>query len=873
MPNYFQGKVMSQDTTQYLKDYTTPDYLISDIGLEFELNETATVVTAISKVTCQRAGAPLKLDGEDLELLSVSINHHALEAGEYRLEDNILLIEEVPETFELTIVTQINPSENTKLEGLYIAGDAFCTQCEAQGFRRITYYLDRPDVMAIYTTKVIADRDKYPFLLSNGNKIDSGELDGNRHFATWQDPHKKPAYLFALVAGDFDLLTGEYETKSGRNVALEFFVDKGNKDKATYALGALQRSMKWDEERFGLEYDLDIYMVVAVDFFNMGAMENKGLNVFNSKYVLADKESATDKDFHGIESVIGHEYFHNWTGNRITCRDWFQLSLKEGLTVFRDQEFSSDLGSRAVNRIDAVKVIRSHQFSEDASPMAHPIRPEAVMEMNNFYTVTVYNKGAEVIRMIHTLLGEDRFQAGMREYVSQFDGMAVTCDDFVNAMATGSGVDLAQFKRWYQQKGTPIVTSTQSYDARRRQLTLTLEQEFTGNSDNSPLHIPINVELISPTGEILSGKNGPRTLELIDTEQSFIFDDIEQGTTAVLLGDFSAPIKLKDTQTADDLVHILSYSRNDISRWDSAQQLFTNVILDNSKQTQMSIDAQLLEAVNIVLNDNDSDPALIALALELPADMALFELETPINVDGLLAAKQFVKQQISLHCHNALRLRYERCVEQLQLATSTSSALRSLKMVLMSYLCAPATPESIEYMDGEIAQQFADAKEMTESINALTLACQYQLPCFESLSDIFSSRWSENGLVMDKWFMTIGQWPASDAIERVIDAMNQPSFSWQNPNRVRSLIGAFAQGNAKQFHQIDGSGYRYLTQQLTKLNDINPQIAARLITPLLSWHKFDETRSALMKSELTTLAKLPTLSKDLLEKVTLSLSQ
>ena len=873
MPNNFQGKVMPQDTTQYLKDYTTPDYLISDIGLEFELNETATVVTATSQVICQRAGEPLKLDGEDIELLSVSINQHSLEAGEYTLGDGVLIIEDVPDAFELIIVTQINPSENTKLEGLYLAGDSFCTQCEAQGFRRITYYLDRPDVMATYTTKVIADRDKYPFLLSNGNKIDSGELNGNRHFAIWQDPHKKPAYLFALVAGDFDLLTGEYQTKSGRNVALEFFVDKGNKQKATYALGALQRSMKWDEDRFGLEYDLDIYMVVAVDFFNMGAMENKGLNVFNSKYVLADKESATDKDFHGIESVIGHEYFHNWTGNRITCRDWFQLSLKEGLTVFRDQEFSADLGSRAVNRIDAVKIIRSHQFSEDASPMAHPIRPEAVMEMNNFYTVTVYNKGAEVIRMIHTLLGEDRFQAGMREYVSQFDGMAVTCDDFVNAMATGSGVDLTQFKRWYQQKGTPTVTSTQVYDPIHRQLTLTLVQEFTGDTTNAPLHIPINIELISQTGEILSGKNSPRTLELIDTKQSFIFDDIEQGSIAVLLGDFSAPIKLKGAQTSDDLVHILSYSRNDFSRWDSAQQLLTNVILDNSKQTQMSIDAQLLEAVNIVLNDNDSDPALIALALELPADMALFELETPINVDGLLNAKKFVKQQIALHCAQALQLRYEHCVKELLLTTSNASALRSLKMVLMSYLCAPATPASTEYMDGEISQQFADAQEMTESINALTLASQYQLPCFETLSDAFSNRWHDNGLVMDKWFMTIGQWPASDVLNRMADAMGRPSFSWQNPNRVRSLIGAFAQGNAKQFHQLDGSGYRYLTQQLIKLNDINPQIAARLITPLLSWHKFDSTRSALMKSELTTLSTLPTLSKDLLEKVTLSLSQ
>ncbi|MGB1296838.1 MAG: aminopeptidase N [Psychrobium sp.] len=868
---------MSQDTTQYLKDYKTPDFTIDTIDLVFELNETATVVTATSQVKRLRDGTSLTLDGEDLELLSVAINQHALEAGQFEISAGKLIIPDVPDVFELTVVTQINPSENTKLEGLYIAGDAFCTQCEAEGFRRITYYLDRPDVMAIYTTKVIADRDKYPYLLSNGNKVDSGELDGNRHFATWNDPHRKPAYLFALVAGDFDLLEGEYITRSGRKVALEFFVDKGNKEKAIYALGALQRSMKWDEKRFGLEYDLDIYMVVAVDFFNMGAMENKGLNVFNSKYVLADRESATDKDFHGIESVIGHEYFHNWTGNRITCRDWFQLSLKEGLTVFRDQEFSSDLGSRAVNRIDAVKIIRSHQFAEDASPMAHPIRPQAVMEMNNFYTVTVYNKGAEVIRMIHTFLGEENFQAGMRQYVKQFDGMAVTCDDFVSAMATGSGIDLTQFKYWYEQKGTPVVSVGQRYDASSQTLSLDFEQVFTGLDNEQALQIPVNVELIAPNGEVLAGDNKPKTLSLTENAQTFEFNTVPQGTIAVLLGDFSAPIKLERDVAAKDLVHTLSYSQNDFSRWDSAQQLLTQIVLENSKKQTMSLPDNVIDAVNIVLNDQTTDPALVALALELPADMALFELETPIDVDGLLAAKQFVKRAIARECGDALLARYQSAAHNLTdnsvAEGAQGSGLRALKHVLTSYLCVVDDSEKLEALNQSVEAQFNNAAEMTESINALAVACQNQLPCFNVLSDAFAKRWKDNGLVMDKWFMTIGQWPCDDALEQIAFAKQQSSFSWQNPNRVRSLIGAFAQANAKQFHRIDGSGYEYLTDQLIKLNEINPQISARLITPLLSWHKFDKTRASLMKQQLERLAELPALSKDLTEKVTLSLTQ
>jgi aminopeptidase N len=865
---------MSQDTTQYLKDYKTPDHTISDISLTFELDENATIITAISTVVTLKSNVPLVLDGEDLTLVSVSINNQEIKDTGYQLIDSQLIIDDVPARFELTIVTQVNPSENTKLEGLYIAGDAFCSQCEAQGFRRITYYLDRPDVMAVYTTKVIADKLKYPYLLSNGNKVDSGDLPDNRHFATWNDPFKKPAYLFALVAGDFDLLEGEFITKSNRRVALEFFVDKGNKAKAEFALASLQRAMKWDEERFNLEYDLDIYMVVAVDFFNMGAMENKGLNVFNSKYVLADSQSATDKDFHGIESVIGHEYFHNWTGNRITCRDWFQLSLKEGLTVFRDQEFSSDLGSRAVNRIDAVKVIRSHQFSEDAGPMAHPIRPQAVIEMNNFYTVTVYNKGAEVIRMIHTLLGEEKFQAGMTQYITQFDGMAVTCDDFIDAMQAGSGVELTQFRLWYEQSGTPRVALTQHYDSDDKLLTLTFTQQSTGLANDNALLIPINIEFINSQGQVQQQENRPQTLCLAKKRQSFSFSDIDEGTVSVLLGDFSAPIKLDTQYTLAQLIHILAYSTNDFSRWDSAQQLLTTVIMDNAARlsSDMSVDKELINAVNLVLANEKTDPALIALMLDLPSDMALFELVEEVNVDDILRAKAFVKSQITLNCYQALSQSHQRCISCLEICPQTARAsYRALKQTLAGYLCQSTDYSALDKMNKLIVSQFNNANEMTDSINALTTACIAQLPCFTSLSQQFCKRWSDNGLVMDKWFATIGQWPNSDVIEKINDAMNQNSFTWNNPNRVRSLLGAFAQGNAKQFHAIDGSGYQYLTDQLIRLNDINPQIAARLITPLLSWKKFDNTRSLLMRNELEKLASLKGLSKDLKEKVSLSL--
>ena len=864
---------MIKNTTQYLKDYKTPDYTIEQVNLEFHLGEEKSLVTTTSTIRQLTPGAILCLDGDNLTLMSVAINGQVLNAGQYEVDEQSLTIVDLPSTFELSVVTQLNPSENTQLEGLYVSDGAFCTQCEAQGFRRITFYLDRPDVMAVFTTKVIADKVKYPYLLSNGNQIDSGELANGLHYATWYDPHKKPAYLFALVAGDFDLLQGEFVTKSGRNVSLQFFVDKGNAAKAHHAMASLKKAMRWDEERFDLEYDLDIYMVVAVDFFNMGAMENKGLNVFNSKYVLADNDSATDLDFHGIESVIGHEYFHNWTGNRITCRDWFQLSLKEGLTVFRDQEFSSDVGSRAVNRIDAVKIMRSHQFSEDAGPMAHPIRPEAVMEMNNFYTVTVYNKGAEVIRMIHTLLGEQRFQQGMKHYINKFDGMAVTCEDFIVAMEQGGGIDLKQFRHWYSQAGTPTVSVQQEFEQSTSRLTLTLSQSCAITPDNSPkeaFHIPVALELINKDGSLVQFDGKSNTLlQLTKDSQRFVFDNIKPGVVPCLLGDFSAPVKLNFTYSNQQLAHILTYSANDYSRWDSAQRLLTQAIVSNYNVTEMVVSDVVLNSFSRILQNVEQDPALIALMLDVPSVMELFELADEIDVDAVLKAREFVKSRLAQALCEQLNATYQLCQQQIITSDCDAKkvALRSLKNATLGLLATQTNQTVNELLLG----QFKQASNMTDSISALSQAHLNQQDCAALLLKGFEQRWSANGLVMDKWFAVIASQPSNKVIENINKTFEHSSFSWHNPNRVRSLLGAFCGNNASQFHAIDGSGYAFLVDQLIHLNDINPQIAARLITPLLKWQKIKGQRKKLMKIQLQRLAKQPNLAKDLVEKVSLSL--
>jgi len=637
---------------KYRHDYRAPDYTITDIDLDFDLDAQTTVVTAVSQVKRLGAeGAELVLNGEDLTLISLKINGQ--DWPNYQLREGKLVIKGLPEAFELKIVNEIHPAKNTALEGLYLSGEALCTQCEAEGFRHITYYLDRPDVLARFTTRIVADKALYPYLLSNGNRVDGGELEGGRHWIKWQDPFPKPCYLFAVVAGDFDVLRDNFITRSGRDIALEIFVDRGNLDRADWAMESLKQSMKWDETRFNLEYDLDIFMIVAVDFFNMGAMENKGLNVFNSKYVLAKAETATDKDYLGIEAVIGHEYFHNWTGNRVTCRDWFQLSLKEGLTVFRDQEFSSDLGSRSVNRIDNVRVMRGAQFAEDASPMAHPIRPEKVIEMNNFYTLTVYEKGSEVIRMLHTLLGEQQFQAGVALYFERHDGSAATCDDFVQAMEDASNVDLSLFRRWYSQSGTPILTVRDDYDVEKQTYTLTVSQKTPATPDQTeklPLHIPLDIELYDSQGGVIELKQGGQkvsnVLNVTEAEQTFVFEDVAYQPIPSLLREFSAPVKLDYKYGDHQLTFLMKHASNDFSRWDSAQSLLAiyirlNVARHQQKQP-LSLPLHVADAFRAVLLDENVDPALAAQILTLPSENEIAELFSIIDPEAISAVYESI---------------------------------------------------------------------------------------------------------------------------------------------------------------------------------------------------------------------------------------
>jgi aminopeptidase N len=867
-----------QPQAKYRHDYRAPDYTITDIDLTFDLDATKTLVTAISKITRQgAAGAPLRLDGEDLTLVSIDVNGAAWE--HYSLEDGALIIESLPEAFTLTIVNEISPATNTALEGLYLSGDALCTQCEAEGFRHITWYLDRPDVLARFTTKIIADKSKYPFLLSNGNRIAEGELDNGRHWVQWQDPFPKPCYLFALVAGDFDVLRDTFKTRSGRDVALELFVDRGNLDRASWAMTSLKESMKWDETRFGLEYDLDIYMIVAVDFFNMGAMENKGLNVFNSKYVLARAETATDKDYLDIERVIGHEYFHNWTGNRVTCRDWFQLSLKEGLTVFRDQEFSSDLGSRAVNRIQNVRTMRAAQFAEDASPMAHPIRPDKVIEMNNFYTLTVYEKGSEVIRMLHTLLGEENFQKGMLLYFERHDGSAATCDDFVQAMEDASNVDLSHFRRWYSQAGTPVVTVHDDYDPENELYTLTISQTTPPTAEQQekhPLHIPFDIELYDNEGKVIPlQKNGHpihHVLNVTQAEQTFVFDNVYFQPVPSLLREFSAPVKLEYKWSDQQLTFLMRHARNDFSRWDAAQSLLATYIKLNVNRSQqgqpLSLPLHVADAFRAILLDEKIDPALAAEILTLPSQNEIAELFQKIDPQAIAAVHEALTRTLAneladefLAVYNANKLDAYR-VEHADIGK------RALRNTCLRYL-AFGEKQLAEQL---VRNQFASADNMTDSIAALSASVAAQLPCRAELLAAFDEKWHQDGLVMDKWFVLQATSPAADTLSKVRELLNHRSFSMGNPNRVRSLIGAFAAGNPAAFHALDGSGYQFMVEMLSELNHRNPQVASRLIEPLIRLKRYDAKRQEMMRAALEQLKGLENLSGDLFEKISKALA-
>ncbi|HAV1361233.1 TPA: aminopeptidase N [Vibrio parahaemolyticus] len=861
---------------KYRKDYQAPSHTITDIDLTFDLYDNDTIVTALSKVVQKGESTTLELDGEGLELRSVKVNGE--DWAHHEVKEASLVLSDLPAEFELEIITKIDPEANTALEGLYKSGGAFCTQCEAEGFRRITYYLDRPDVLAKYTTKVIADKATYPYLLSNGNRIAQGEAENGRHWVQWQDPHPKPAYLFALVAGDFDVLRDKYTTMSGRNVDLEIFVDKGNLDRAGHAMTSLINSMKWDEERFGLEYDLDIYMIVAVDFFNMGAMENKGLNIFNSKFVLANDQTATDRDYLGIEAVIGHEYFHNWTGNRVTCRDWFQLSLKEGLTVFRDQEFSSDLGSRAVNRIDNVRIIRGPQFAEDASPMSHPIRPDKVIEMNNFYTLTVYEKGSEVIRMYHTLLGEEGFQKGMKLYFERHDGTAATCEDFVSAMEDATGVDLKQFRLWYSQSGTPTLRVNSEYNAEAKTYALTVEQFTEATQDQAEkqaLHIPFDIELYDSKGQviplIINGESVHNVLDIKQDKQTFVFENVAEQPVPSLLREFSAPVKLEYDYSDAEMIFLMKHATNDFARWDASQMLLAKYIRQNVNNVQTGSEVQLsedlIDAFRGVLLDENLEPAFITQVFSLPSINEITGWYKQIDVDAVDAVLNSITVSLSAALEDELSATYHTLKQAEYTIDHAAIGKRALRNQCLQFLAHTDKGNTL------VKAQYEAANNMTDTIAAMSAANSAQLECREELMADYSDKWKHDGLVMDKWFALQGTNPAEDALEKVKATMNHEAFSLKNPNRTRSLIGSFLAANPVRFHDKSGSGYQFAGDILRQLNDSNPQVASRMIDPLLKFRKYDEARQAMIRAELEKLKAMDNLAKDLFEKVTKALDE
>lgn len=855
-----------------LADYQPYGFEIERVSLTFELEPERTKVTNVMQVKkVENSQSVLILDGIAIDLVSVHKNGSAF-SGYVKGSDTLSI--DIPEdNAEITLVTSCNPSANTSLEGLYVAGSAFCTQCEAEGFRKITYFPDRPDVMSTFNVKIIADKGQYPFLLCNGNKTAEGELADGNHWVTWQDPHKKPCYLFALVAGDFDLVTDTFITASGRDVALQLYVDKGNAHRGQHALNSLKKSMTWDEETFGLEYDLDIYMIVAVDFFNMGAMENKGLNVFNSKYVLADAESATDEDYFNIESIIAHEYFHNWTGNRVTCRDWFQLSLKEGLTVFRDQQFSADMSSPVSNRLKQVRVMREHQFAEDAGPMSHPIRPAEVIEMNNFYTVTVYDKGAEVIRMIHTLLGVDGFRKGMDLYFHRHDGQAVTCDDFVQAMQDASGVDLTLFRRWYSQSGTPTIHINKEYDQQQNRLTIHFEQchpETADQKNKRPLHIPIAWEVFKKSSNQniqLPPKSG--VFNLTQQHQTLVIDDVAAAEGLAIFNNFSAPVKVQESSSFTDYLDIMLYASDGFSRWDAAQQVYSDLIWRlYDGESAADIRDVTDEIAKALASSEINDLGLLAELLSLPGIESLSEQRDVIAIDILYESLRTLKHQLACLLSDFSEQQYLQHHLAEYSYNTADAAKRRLRGICLSYLIESGR-------DAEIASQhFNNANNMTDKLAALrALQQQRTLDVFDELMTRFEETWRCDVLVLDKWFALHAGTDRKDVLARLDLLMSHQQFNFDNPNRVRSIVGTFAFYNVPHFHHVSGSGYQYLADNIIKLNKVNPQVASRIITPLLRWRKYDDLRSTAMRMQLMRIGDTVNLSKDLFEKISKSLTK
>ncbi len=864
-----------QPQAVYLKDYTPPHFFIDQVYLEFELGEEVTIVTSHMQIRCNPdyggASRTLDLHGEDQDLQYIELDEVRLSAEQYSCSKEALLIPNVPKQFSLIIQTRITPQTNTSLEGLYKSSGNFCTQCEAQGFRKITYFLDRPDVMSKFTVRIQADKSRYPVLLSNGNLKEEGAV-GEQHFAVWEDPFPKPSYLFALVAGDLVFLEGSHRTISGKDIVLRIYTEEHNADKCGHALRSLQKAMQWDEQRFGLECDLDIYMIVAVDDFNMGAMENKGLNIFNSSCVLARPDTSTDAEFMHIEAVVAHEYFHNWTGNRVTCRDWFQLSLKEGLTVFRDQEFTSDVTSRAAKRISDVRSLRAYQFAEDASPMAHPVRPASFMEINNFYTLTVYEKGAEIVRMYQTMFGVDGFRKGMDLYFQRHDGQAVTTDDFAAAMADANNADLTEFMRWYEQAGTPVVKVKDHWDAATNSYEIECEQSCPPtpeSNDKQPFFIPIKTSLLKEDGGCLVDT---QILNFNQHQQKFDFKDVASKPVPDLLQEFSAPVQLQYDYTNDQLALLLKHSSDSFNRWNAGNRLALNVLLEKvaNKETSNDISsiATLKEALAHAIEPNVTEASLLAELLILPNEKDLQEYLEIIDMRACVSACDELQKDIAQHLEVALLNTYRSCFKNIEYQYNADEmARRRLQNVCLQLLC---TLNKDEYRLLAV-EQFQQANNMTEQVGAINALIHVESEQREQVLSAFEDKWLNDSLVMDKWFAMHARSKIPSALDNVQNLMQHSVFTMSNPNKVRSLIGAFAGQNTFHFHNPDGSGYEFVAQQVITLNDKNPQIASRLVRTLMNWRKYADPCGEKMRQQLERIAQHKTLSKDVFEIVSKSL--
>jgi aminopeptidase N len=870
-----------------LTDYRPPDFLIDTVDLVVDLGDAGARVTSRLRLrrnpsTADRA-SPLRLDGDALELVALALDGEALGPNRWRpMPEGGLELPDVPNAFTLDLETRIRPDQNTVLSGLYMSGGNFCTQCEPEGFRRITYFIDRPDVMARYTTTIIADKSRFPVLLSNGNPAGTGEAGNGRHWAKWIDPHPKPSYLFALVAGDLVAVRDTFATRSGKRVALAIWVRRGDEDKCGHAMASLKKAMRWDEDVFGLEYDLDVLNIVAVSDFNMGAMENKGLNIFNTRYVLAKPETATDIDYQNIEAVIAHEYFHNWTGNRVTCRDWFQLSLKEGLTVFRDQLFSADQGSAAVRRIAEVRGLRAAQFPEDDGPLAHPVRPQSYLRIDNFYTATVYNKGAELVRMIHTLLGRDGFRRGMDHYIRRHDHQAATIEDFVAAMQDATGVDLGRFRLWYEQAGTPEITVAERWDAEAGAYDLDVAQKTPptpGQPKKSPMPIPLAMGLLAPDGAELptrlegeaESRTGTRILVIGETEQRYRFVDLGARPVPSLLRGFSAPVRLSGVPL-ERLKFLALHEAEPFARWEAGQQAATRILLDgvaaHRRGAMPPLDADLVAAMRRALADTDRDPAFAAEALSLPSEAFLADQLAIADVDAVHAVREAGRSAIGRALRDEFAAAYETLADQGRYSIdAVAIGRRALRNACLAYLAA-AEPDA----GAALAEaQFEAGANMTDVLAALAVLADLDRPERPAALARFYAAWAHDDLVVDKWFAIQARSALPETPGRVRELTRHPAFSRQNPNRMRALIGAFSQANPLRFHDPSGAGYALLADEVIALDPQNPTTAARLVQPLGVWRRYDPARQALMRAALDRILAAPGLSPNTYEMASKSL--